>query len=1083
MYRTLLSLTLFTLLLLGTSPALGQTTYTVSSGDSIQDAIDNAENGDTIEVEDGTYQESLTISKALTIQAAAGVNAEDITIGGVADACRDINITSNNVTLDGISVSGAQGAAGCDGGEAVISVAGVENITITGVQVTGPGASDKTGINLFNSDTVTIENTEVTQAGKNGINVRSRNVTLRNITAPSNAVGRIGFGAVAVYANNKSGADPNVSVTFDGTINLSDNPNGLIFIARDAPITATAASATFAFDNIALWPLADFGSQQDVTVDGGGLDAFAQSLILNAKALTTGFALYQIGAEAAATRVAQASNPQPALVIELPTGDYFVGQESPSQTMSVQTALNNVPANGTVNVLPGTYEESITIDKALTIQAAAGASPKPVIIGQSTDAVRVEASDVTISGLDIQNPEGGGDAESARNAVGIRVLPNSTNVTISGNHIQNIATDVETNPLGIVAFDGADNLTIQDNTLQNLEGTTDEYELQAQAILLIQESESDPTAITDALIKGNTITNVSDARSAVAIRFNGDVQGTIEDNTISSLFTTVDDPNQGFTQAIAFAEGGNGNAAPSNVTIKNNTISDLEDNGTDNLPPSHIIFTNVVAPSTVTITDNTLTAITPNEGYVMDVTGPGFTGTKDAFDLSSILAGNTYTPAGEIIENIPLPDGSTINAIVPGQPATDALVRAENGEKPADGEKLFVATGTSQQGNPKSYLDDIDGVTGNRVEGETLGTSWWLDTNRSWQVDWDASEQQVTFTIFSDDMWSTQADQISSTFAYKTFNGDPFDFAGLSIGARTTNDDDTVTYSAVQFDDGNGFKAVPEANASYTGGWSHNFFAFAETFDAKASDFSLRGQMLIEGTLTSSDNPRFDIKAVQVPPSAECLPPDLVENRDGIPDGFITVTAEDQAGVKEVAFVDEHGNPALTNFEASTEDSAFEPLDEGITFTLKPGATAPTTVEFKLTAVPPEGTEPGESFSAGYFVKVENGCGSTILNDPVHTLSNSSANELAIRGNYPNPFVASTTVEFGLPNAADVRLAVYDVMGRQVTTLIDGPMQAGTHEVTWDGRVQSGAAAASGVYILRLQVDGQQAIHRVSRVR
>jgi hypothetical protein len=1058
MYRTLLSLTLFTLLLLGTSPAVGQTTHTVSPGESIQAAIDGASNGDTIEVEDGTFSEDVTINKELTVN---GPNAGTPGADSRAAEARikgQVVLSADGAIFDGFEVSPPDVPNDTGKAEAIRISNTPNNVTVQNNivrdftdQVSATDWFDITGINVFGGDSSTpIENSTVSNnlveqvardqggAGAVGISIQGN---VSNATVTDNVIRDIGLERSAY----------GFGIVVRGTGNHSEVPSGVD--VENNTIENLLADPASAFRGVGL----------GLEVGDAGDATFQDNTVANAQFLFED-KTNTVGLEG---------------IISSNDFDVAILTDDSSLSQAVifgvlQDAIDASEPAASLSVYEGTYDESITIDKALAIQAAAGVSSKPVIVGQSTNAVDINASDVTISGLDIQNPQGGGAAPTARNAVGIRVLPNSTGVTISDNHIQNIATGVETNPLGIVAFDGANNLTIQNNTLQNLEGT-DADEGQAQAILLIQESTSNPTAITGALIKGNTITNVSDTRSAVAIRFNGDVRGTIEDNTISKLFT--DGPaGTGFTQAIAFAKGGNGSSAPSSVTITGNTISELEDNGTDNfVGASHIIFTNDVDESTVTITDNTFNSSTPDEGYVVDATDD-----KD-FDLSSILTvnGNTYDLPGEIIFGA---GGGAFNLIVPERPAT--LVRAPDGDKPAAGEKLFVASGTSQRGNFKSYLDDIDGFAGNRVTGETLGTPWWLDTDRSWQVDWDASAEEVTFTLFSDDMWSTQADQISSTFTFKTFNGDAFDFAGLSIGARTTNDDDTVTYSAVQFDDGNGFKAVPEANASYNGNqFSHNFFAFAETFDAKTSDFSLRGQMRIEGELTSSDNPRFDIKAVQVPPPAECVPPELVENRDGIPDGFITVTAEDQEGVVEVGFVDEDGNPALTNFEASTESGDFETLDDGITFTLKDGATAPNSVEFKLTAVPPEGTEPGEDFTAGYFVEVENGCGSTILNDPIHTLSNSPANELAISGNYPNPFVASTTVEFGLPEAADVRLVVYDVMGRQIATLVDGPMQAGTHEAMWDGTVQNGSVAASGVYILRLQVGDQQTIHRITRVR
>ena len=58
--------------------------------------------------------------------------------------------------------------------------------------------------------------------------------------------------------------------------------------------------------------------------------------------------------------------------------------------------------------------------------------------------------------------------------------------------------------------------------------------------------------------------------------------------------------------------------------------------------------------------------------------------------------------------------------------------------------------------------------------------------------------------------------------------------------------------------------------------------------------------------------------------------------------------------------------------------------------------------------------------------------------------------EYTLHTNYPNPFNPVTTIRFGLPEAAQVRLIVYDMLGRQVRVLVDGTRKAGTHEVSVD---------------------------------
>jgi len=71
--------------------------------------------------------------------------------------------------------------------------------------------------------------------------------------------------------------------------------------------------------------------------------------------------------------------------------------------------------------------------------------------------------------------------------------------------------------------------------------------------------------------------------------------------------------------------------------------------------------------------------------------------------------------------------------------------------------------------------------------------------------------------------------------------------------------------------------------------------------------------------------------------------------------------------------------------------------------------------------------------------------------------------------NFPNPFPASTRIRFSLPQEQHVTLSVFDVTGRRVATLVDGPLAAGGHEALWDGVTRPGGTAAAGVYFYKLQ--------------
>jgi hypothetical protein len=80
--------------------------------------------------------------------------------------------------------------------------------------------------------------------------------------------------------------------------------------------------------------------------------------------------------------------------------------------------------------------------------------------------------------------------------------------------------------------------------------------------------------------------------------------------------------------------------------------------------------------------------------------------------------------------------------------------------------------------------------------------------------------------------------------------------------------------------------------------------------------------------------------------------------------------------------------------------------------------------------------------------------------------------EIALEQNFPNPFNPSTTIRFQLPSVSRVNLQVFDLLGRQVASIIDGQLGTGVHEIAWDGRNTAGSQVGSGVYFYRLTVNG-----------
>jgi methionine-rich copper-binding protein CopC len=81
--------------------------------------------------------------------------------------------------------------------------------------------------------------------------------------------------------------------------------------------------------------------------------------------------------------------------------------------------------------------------------------------------------------------------------------------------------------------------------------------------------------------------------------------------------------------------------------------------------------------------------------------------------------------------------------------------------------------------------------------------------------------------------------------------------------------------------------------------------------------------------------------------------------------------------------------------------------------------------------------------------------------------------------NYPNPFNPTTAIEFSVPERADVKLDIYNILGRKVKTLVDREMTAGDYTVQWDGTNQSGHSVATGVYLYRLTAGDHSASRKM----
>jgi hypothetical protein len=164
-------------------------------------------------------------------------------------------------------------------------------------------------------------------------------------------------------------------------------------------------------------------------------------------------------------------------------------------------------------------------------------------------------------------------------------------------------------------------------------------------------------------------------------------------------------------------------------------------------------------------------------------------------------------------------------------------------------------------------------------------------------------------------------------------------------------------------------------------------------------------------------------------------------------------------------------------------------VDRGAQFTLTVAATGEGTLTYQwfknnqpingatansFTVSPTADADGGQ-----YFVVVTGECGPdtsrivAVVINPVST-DDASVTGLALEQNYPNPFSSVTTVRFSVPKTTHVKLSIRDISGREIITLVNEVMNAGSHSVEIDAnKAVNGTNLSSGMYLYTLTVDGK----------
>ena len=96
---------------------------------------------------------------------------------------------------------------------------------------------------------------------------------------------------------------------------------------------------------------------------------------------------------------------------------------------------------------------------------------------------------------------------------------------------------------------------------------------------------------------------------------------------------------------------------------------------------------------------------------------------------------------------------------------------------------------------------------------------------------------------------------------------------------------------------------------------------------------------------------------------------------------------------------------------------------------------------------------------------------------------NSLPTEFSLSQNFPNPFNPTTSIVFSLAKTGHVKISIYNMLGQKIQDLVNQKVIAGTHEVAWNGKDQSGKAASSGIYFYRMETDSHIAMKKMTLIK
>lgn len=356
--------------------------------------------------------------------------------------------------------------------------------------------------------------------------------------------------------------------------------------------------------------------------------------------------------------------------------------------------------------------------------------------------------------------------------------------------------------------------------------------------------------------------------------------------------------------------------------------------------------------------------------------------------------------------------------------------------------------------------------------------------------------------LYTIDPFLDDGDTQINIFSQNPSNDDNMFFAGFLIrgtaavigeGILLTPPDDTnpvnTTHTVTAFlQDDNGDPVVGrDVDFEITSGPNTGLMATSATDGNGEATFSWMsasgGTDIVQASFIASTGQTLSTTAHKTWEEAgECDIPAITSETIDESNNTITLVFEDADGIAAVSyrypadFPDpaKAGEPALDNLQV-IDDGGLSSMN-GIDFTA--ASPFPNMVTHVLQALGPG--------LVTYFPVITDACEDPEPQiydaDPVHAFARTASElpeTLTLEGNYPNPFNPSTNVRFALPDAAEVSVGVFDILGRQVAILLEqASLSAGFHEVSFEA-----AGLPSGTYLVRIEAAGKVEIGRMTLLK